>query len=134
PSQPGSGGSRPAADLERGWLAVAALAEGSDSQLAYYSNACGLAMDYCLSAPGTVVVTGTDDAPDAPSYWRWSGTSFAAPIVSAPRPWSGRRSRTSTTTWCGRPCSAPPPTSVRRAWTRCSATGASTSAPRCADR
>lgn len=82
PSQPGSGGSRPAADLERGWLAVAALAEGSDSQLAYYSNACGLAMDYCLSAPGTVVVTGTDDAPDAPSYWRWSGTSFAAPIVS----------------------------------------------------
>jgi autotransporter-associated beta strand protein len=82
PSQAGSGGSRPAADLERGWLAVAALSDESPEQLAYYSNACGVAMDYCLVAPGTVVVTGTDDPPDAPEYWRWSGTSFAAPIVS----------------------------------------------------
>ncbi|WP_238346248.1 autotransporter serine protease [Luteimonas saliphila] len=82
PSQPGTGGTRPAADLERGWLAVAALSESDPTRLADYSNACGVAMHYCLAAPGTVIVTGTDDAPDEPEYWRWRGTSFAAPIVS----------------------------------------------------
>ncbi|MGJ4727871.1 S8 family serine peptidase [Luteimonas sp. SDU101] len=82
PSQPGVAGSLPAADLERGWLTVAALDATDASRLAVYSNACGLAMRYCLAAPGTVVTTGTNDAPNAPSYVRWSGTSFAAPIVS----------------------------------------------------
>ena len=82
PSQQGPGGSLPAADLARGWIAVAALAEGSTSHLATYSNACGIAMDYCMVAPGTVVVTGVDNPPHAPDYWRWSGTSLAAPLVS----------------------------------------------------
>jgi len=82
PSQPGPNGTFPAADLERGWLAVAALDRDTPTQLAGYSNACGIAMFYCLAAPGSVIVTGTDDAPNAPSYYRWSGTSFAAPIVS----------------------------------------------------
>lgn len=82
PSQAGPGGSRPAGDLERGWLAVAALDGSNRQQLAEYSNACGVAMRYCLAAPGTVVVTGTADAPDRPDYWRWNGTSFSAPIVS----------------------------------------------------
>lgn len=82
PSQSGPNGSTPAADLERGWLAVAALDSADPARLASYSNACGIAMHYCLVAPGTVVVTGTNDAPDAPGYWRWSGTSFSAPIVS----------------------------------------------------
>src|SRR5690606_8027017 len=68
PSQSGTGGSLPAADLERGWLAVAALDAGDPSRLAAYSNGCGVAMNYCLAAPGTVVVTGTDDAPDGPEY------------------------------------------------------------------
>ncbi|MGO1892562.1 MAG: S8 family serine peptidase, partial [Luteimonas sp.] len=49
---------------------------------ASYANACGQAMNYCLAAPGTAVFTGTDDPPDAPDYWRASGTSFAAPQVS----------------------------------------------------
>ena len=39
-------------------------------------------MNYCLVAPGTVVTTGTDDPYDDPEYWRWNGTSFAAPQVS----------------------------------------------------
>lgn len=82
PSKAGTNGSTPAADLERGWLTVSALAENSTSQLASYSNACGVAMHYCLVAPGTVIVTGTDDAPDAPTYFRYSGTSLAAPLVS----------------------------------------------------
>ena len=82
PSVEGHGGSVPGADLEVGWLAVAGLDEHDHTLLSEYSNACGRAMNYCLAAPGTVVVTGTDDAPDDPSYWRWSGTSFAAPQVS----------------------------------------------------
>ncbi len=82
PSKAGTSGTTPAADLERGWLAVSALAENSTTQLASYSNACGVAMRYCLVAPGTVIVTGTTDAPDAPTYYRYSGTSLAAPLVS----------------------------------------------------
>ncbi|NYZ63163.1 S8 family serine peptidase [Luteimonas deserti] len=82
PSQAAANGQRPGADLERGWLTVSALAENSTSQLASYSNACGVAMRYCLVAPGTVVVTGTNNAPDAPDYWKYNGTSLAAPLVS----------------------------------------------------
>lgn len=82
PSQPGFGGTRPGADLERGWLAVAALDTDNPTQLASYSNACGVAMHYCLVAPGKVTVTGTNDGPTSPAYWNWSGTSLAAPQVS----------------------------------------------------
>lgn len=82
PSQLGQGGTRPGADLELGWLAVAALDTDNPTQLASYSNACGVAMRYCLVAPGKVVVTGTNDSPTDPSYWNWSGTSLAAPLVS----------------------------------------------------
>ena len=82
PSKPGPNGTTPAADLERGWLTVSALAENSTTQLASYSNACGVAMRYCLVAPGTVVVTGTNDAPNSPEYWKYNGTSLAAPLVS----------------------------------------------------
>ncbi len=82
PSMRLADGARPGADLERGWLTVSALAADSTTQLASYSNACGIAMRYCLVAPGTVVVTGTDNAPDAPDYRRYSGTSLAAPLVS----------------------------------------------------
>ena len=42
--------------------------------LADYSNACGITKDYCITAPGTNIDTGKTTA---------SGTSFAAPIVSA---------------------------------------------------
>ncbi len=97
PSKPGPDGSMPAADLERGWIAVAALASGkiagtdtymtkdevlANPSLASYSNACGVAMRYCLVAPGDVVVPGKDDPYNAPQYWRYSGTSLAAPQVS----------------------------------------------------
>ena len=82
PSKAGLNGTTPGADLERGWLTVGALAEGSTTQLASYSNACGVAMRYCLVAPGTVIVSGTNDRPDTPTYYRYSGTSLAAPLVS----------------------------------------------------
>jgi len=82
PSQPGPDNSRPAADLERGWLAVAALDKNDRTALAEYSNACGVAMDYCLVAPGEVIVPTADVTPNAPEYQTNRGTSFAAPIVS----------------------------------------------------
>ena len=81
PSQLGPNGTLPAADLERGWIAVAAI-DPDTQAMASYSNACGVAMRYCMVAPGTVVVTGTNDGPTNPSYWRYQGTSLATPLVS----------------------------------------------------
>jgi autotransporter-associated beta strand protein len=82
PSKPGPNNTKPAADLERGWLTVIALETDNPTQIASYSNACGIAMRYCLAAPGDVVVTGTNDSPTKPEYWSWRGTSLAAPQVS----------------------------------------------------
>ena len=82
PSQPGPNGSMPAADLEKGWLAVAALDTSNPTALMYYSNACGLARNYCLVAPGTAMFTGTNDTAGNPTYYYGSGTSYAAPLVS----------------------------------------------------
>lgn len=82
PSQPGPNGTLPAADLERGWLTVAALDTSTPNRLESYSNACGIAMRYCLVAPGTVMFTGTNDTAGNPTYWYGSGTSYAAPLVS----------------------------------------------------
>ncbi|HEU4991926.1 MAG TPA: S8 family serine peptidase, partial [Luteimonas sp.] len=71
-----------AADLEVGWLTVGALDTLHPTRLASYSQACGVAMDYCLVAPGDVVFTGATDTAGHPTYWVGSGTSFAAPLVS----------------------------------------------------
>ncbi|MCE7032861.1 S8 family serine peptidase [Lysobacter sp. GX 14042] len=68
--------------LERGWLAVGAVKSHKPDELADYSNACGRAMDFCLVAPGGVIVSDVDDERDDPSYWIYRGTSFAAPQVS----------------------------------------------------
>ena len=76
PSVPG------AQDLEKGWLAVVAVDSNNPKQLASYSNKCGVAMNYCLAAPGDVIVSGKDDTANNTSYWIVGGTSFAAPAVS----------------------------------------------------
>lgn len=68
--------------LERGWIAVAALDTNTPTRLASYSNACGVAMNYCLVAPGNVIATGPTDTLGNPSYWVIRGTSFSAPQVS----------------------------------------------------
>lgn len=69
-------------DLEPGWLVAVAVDSNHPDQLASYSNACGKAMNYCLAAPGDVIVSGKDDTAGNASYWVVSGTSFAAPEVS----------------------------------------------------
>lgn len=62
--------------LERGWLAVTAVAP--NGVLANYANACGIAGDWCLAAPGSVITTDAGGG-----YAVNSGTSFAAPYVAA---------------------------------------------------
>lgn len=82
PSQAGPNGTRPAADLERGWLAVTAVDTSRPDRLASYANACGLGRDYCLAAPGTSVYPGHDATAGNTTYYYGSGTSYAAPLVS----------------------------------------------------
>lgn len=77
-----------APELERGWLVAVAAdsnsADAGNTKLADYSNACGKAMDYCLTAPGDVIVTDKDypTGDSTKDYWIVTGTSFAAPQVS----------------------------------------------------
>ncbi len=71
-----------APDLEKGWLTVVAVDSNNPTQLQSYSNKCGVAMNYCLSAPGDVIVSGKDDTPSSATYYIVEGTSLAAPQVS----------------------------------------------------
>lgn len=83
PSQAGPNNTRPAADLERGWLAVTAVNSNQPDTLASYANACGVAADYCLAAPGEAVfVDPASTTGSTPSYLWGGGTSYAAPLVS----------------------------------------------------
>lgn len=73
-----------APDLTRGWLTVVAVDSNHPTQLDSYSNACGIAMNYCLAAPGDLIVLDKDDTAGSTThkYWQVSGTSFAAPQVA----------------------------------------------------
>ena len=73
-----------APDLEKGWLTVVAVNSNNPSQLESYSNKCGVAMDYCLAAPGDVIVLDKDTTASTanPTYYVVQGTSLAAPQVS----------------------------------------------------
>jgi autotransporter-associated beta strand protein len=71
-----------APDVEQGWLTVVALDSNNPSQIASYSNRCGIAQRYCLAAPGEVVVASADSTTGKATYQVWEGTSFAAPQVS----------------------------------------------------
>ncbi|ULU24695.1 autotransporter serine protease [Dyella terrae] len=72
-----------APDLQKGWLVVVAVNSNSPTQLDSYSNKCGIAMNYCLGAPGDVIVSGKSDTSTSnETYWIVEGTSLAAPQVS----------------------------------------------------
>jgi len=72
------------ANLQKGWLVAVALNSNSPTQLESYSNKCGVAMNYCLAAPGDVIVVDKNATSSTtnPGYYIVEGTSFAAPIVS----------------------------------------------------
>lgn len=58
---------------------IVVVAYDSDTKsIASYSNHCGIAKEYCLTAPGTNMVSPIPDN----DYGSASGTSFAAPLVS----------------------------------------------------
>ncbi len=72
-----------APQLEKGWLVAVAVDSNHPNQLASYSNACGKAMNYCLAAPGNVIVSDKDSTSSKDNgYFIVEGTSFAAPQVS----------------------------------------------------
>ena len=69
--------------LEKGWLTVGALDPTNPTQLTSYSQQCGIAMNYCLVAPGNVVYIDPDATSQANSgLYQGGGTSYAAPLVS----------------------------------------------------
>ena len=69
--------------LEKGWLTVGALDPANPTQLTSYSQRCGIAMNYCLVAPGNVVFIDPDATSAATSgLYQGGGTSYAAPLVS----------------------------------------------------
>lgn len=70
--------------LQQGWLVTVALNSNNPTQLESYSNKCGIAMSYCLAAPGDVIVLDKNATATAtnPSYYIVEGTSFAAPAVA----------------------------------------------------
>jgi autotransporter-associated beta strand protein len=82
PSQPGQAGTRPASDLERGWLAVTAINSSKPDSLASYANACGVAARYCLAAPGEAVYVDPKSTGSTNTLYYGAGTSYAAPLVS----------------------------------------------------
>lgn len=71
-----------APDLERGWLAVAAIDPNKPTELTPYSNACGKAMHYCLVAPGNVIVPDAHATGLPTDYFFVQGTSFSTPLVA----------------------------------------------------
>nr|WP_240147934.1 autotransporter serine protease [Luteibacter yeojuensis] len=70
------------AGLDKGWLTVVALDSNHLDTIASYSNHCGIAMDYCLAAPGGVVALAPTATASNLTYVEGTGTSFAAPQVS----------------------------------------------------
>ncbi len=70
------------ATLAKGWLTVSALDPNNATQLTSYSQQCGVAMNYCLVAPGDVVVAQHYNSSSAYGLYNGSGTSFSAPQVS----------------------------------------------------
>ena len=71
------------AALEKGWLTVGALDPDNPTQLTSYSQQCGIAMNYCLVAPGNVVFIDPKATSQATSgLYKGGGTSYAAPLVS----------------------------------------------------
>lgn len=65
------------ADLEKGWLVVASVDE--NNKLSSFSNACGVAKDWCVVAPGNQV--GSIGVTQGTTV-RATGTSFSAPAAS----------------------------------------------------
>lgn len=70
-------------ELKNNWLAVTAISETGEA--VDYANKCGVAMEWCLTAPGGGEGSpglGVNSVEDEGGYTRKSGTSMAAPHVA----------------------------------------------------
>lgn len=63
-------------DMETKWLTV--VSSDSLDELSSFSNKCGVASNFCLTAPGSSIIS----ARNSGGYIYKSGTSMAAPMVS----------------------------------------------------
>ena len=63
-------------ELEDTWFVV--VATNQDNEIARFSNQCGIAKDFCISAPGVDIYSAYPDG----GYHTSHGTSYAAPLVS----------------------------------------------------
>ena len=63
-------------DMETKWLTV--VSSDYFNELSSFSNACGVASNFCLTAPGSSIIS----ARNSGGYISKSGTSMAAPMVS----------------------------------------------------
>ena len=61
---------------------IAVVSVGEDGTIVDTSNRCGIAGDWCLAAPGGDVTAAHFGRGDVRDFRRFSGTSFAAPMVS----------------------------------------------------
>ena len=116
-------GGRPGARLAGGGRA----GHRQPDALASYSNACGIAMRYCLVPRAKSSATGTNDTPSH-RLLELDWHVVAAPRCRVQPRWCGRRSRSSTTTRCGRRCwprraTWAPPASMRPSAGACSMPG-----------
>jgi len=62
------------------WLTVVAI--DSSNEIANFSNGCGDAKNYCISAPGVSIYAPREIAQGSGNYVSWNGTSMAAPHVT----------------------------------------------------
>ena len=68
--------------LEKGWITVGALDPNTPTQLTSYSQECGIAKNYCMVAPGNVVITKQYDSSGQYGLFNGGGTSYAAPQIA----------------------------------------------------
>ena len=78
--QPNAAASLPVYFSDLADTVVAVTAVNNDGNILGISNRCGLAMDFCLSAPGSSIIGA--DATDTEQYTSMSGTYIATAFVS----------------------------------------------------
>ena len=71
-------------ELKNTWIAVASV--DANNKISDFSNKCGVAADWCVSAPGEAIYstinTNETEAPNPAGYKPDQGTSMATPVVT----------------------------------------------------
>ncbi len=81
-SSPSLWGGLPAFIPELRGHSVAVAAIGKNGNIAWYSNRCGIAAEWCIAAPGSAVMSAIFGPNSKREWGPMHGTSYAAPMVS----------------------------------------------------